>query len=193
MQLTKLRAAPVLRAEVPPCAPAAGTDGGTASQLIRSVRRTCSNAKGIGGRRVTRPSTAALAAALLLAGLVAACTRQASRRGGGVTEQGVASLRHGMTVEQVASILGPPLFSHHDAPPGSGKRSSTYAQHGGWKVLGSHGTVFGERGLDLILSFQDERLAEALLINQHGEAVCACVPEHCEADWASSCLVAVRW
>jgi hypothetical protein len=40
MQLTKLRAAPVPRAEVPPCAPAAGTDGGTASQLIRGVRRT---------------------------------------------------------------------------------------------------------------------------------------------------------
>jgi hypothetical protein len=39
MQLTKLRAAPVLRAEVPPCAPAGETDGGTASQLIRSVRR----------------------------------------------------------------------------------------------------------------------------------------------------------
>jgi hypothetical protein len=44
MQLTKLRAAPVLRAEVPPCAPAGGTDGGTASQLIRSVRQT------LGGR-----------------------------------------------------------------------------------------------------------------------------------------------
>ena len=40
MQLTKLRAAPVRRAEVPPCAPAGRTDGGTASQLIRSVRRT---------------------------------------------------------------------------------------------------------------------------------------------------------
>jgi hypothetical protein len=38
MQLTKLRAAPVLQAEVPPCAPAGKTDGGTASQLIRSVR-----------------------------------------------------------------------------------------------------------------------------------------------------------
>src|SRR5512134_1612068 len=42
MQLTKLRAAPVLQAEVPPCAPAGETDGGTASQLIRSVRLTCS-------------------------------------------------------------------------------------------------------------------------------------------------------
>ena len=40
MQLTKLRAAPVLRAEVPPCAPAGRLDGGTASQLIRSVLRT---------------------------------------------------------------------------------------------------------------------------------------------------------
>jgi hypothetical protein len=40
MQLTKLRAAPVLRAEVPPCAPAGEMDGVTASQLIRSVRRT---------------------------------------------------------------------------------------------------------------------------------------------------------
>jgi hypothetical protein len=40
MQLTKLRAAPVLQAEVPPCAPAGKMDGGTASQLIRSVRRT---------------------------------------------------------------------------------------------------------------------------------------------------------
>jgi hypothetical protein len=39
MQLTKLRAAPVLQAEVPPCAPAGESDGGTASQLIRSVRR----------------------------------------------------------------------------------------------------------------------------------------------------------
>ena len=40
MQLTKLRAAPVLQAEVPPCAPAGESDGGTASQLIRSVLRT---------------------------------------------------------------------------------------------------------------------------------------------------------
>jgi len=39
MQLTKLRAAPVPQAEVPPCAPAGRTDGGTASQLIRGVRR----------------------------------------------------------------------------------------------------------------------------------------------------------
>ena len=37
MQLTKLRAAPVLQAEVPPGAPAGRMDGGTASQLIRSV------------------------------------------------------------------------------------------------------------------------------------------------------------
>jgi hypothetical protein len=40
MQLTKLRAAPVWQAEVPPCAPAGETDGGTASQLIRSVGPT---------------------------------------------------------------------------------------------------------------------------------------------------------
>jgi hypothetical protein len=37
MQLTKLRAAPVRRAEVPPCAPAGKMDGVTASQLIRGV------------------------------------------------------------------------------------------------------------------------------------------------------------
>jgi hypothetical protein len=35
-----LRAAPVGQAEVPPCAPAGESDGGTASQLIRSVGRT---------------------------------------------------------------------------------------------------------------------------------------------------------
>jgi hypothetical protein len=40
MQLTKLRAAPVRQAEVPPCAPAGRMDGGTASQLIRGVGRT---------------------------------------------------------------------------------------------------------------------------------------------------------
>jgi hypothetical protein len=40
MQLTKLRAAPEWQAEVPPCAPVGETDGGTASQLIRSVRQT---------------------------------------------------------------------------------------------------------------------------------------------------------
>ena len=39
MQLTKLRAAPVLQAEVPPCAPAGESDGRTASQLIASVGR----------------------------------------------------------------------------------------------------------------------------------------------------------
>jgi hypothetical protein len=46
MQLTKLRAAPELQAEVPPCAPAGQTDGGTASQLIRDVRPTCRRAQG---------------------------------------------------------------------------------------------------------------------------------------------------
>jgi len=40
MQLTKLRAAPEWRAEVPPCAPAGTMDGGTASQLIRGVGQT---------------------------------------------------------------------------------------------------------------------------------------------------------
>jgi len=40
MQLTKLRAAPVRQAEVPPCAPAGETGGGTASQLIRGVGPT---------------------------------------------------------------------------------------------------------------------------------------------------------
>ena len=40
MQLTKLRAAPVWHAEVPPCAPAGQMDGGTASQLIASILRT---------------------------------------------------------------------------------------------------------------------------------------------------------
>jgi hypothetical protein len=48
MKLTKLRAAPVLQAEVPPCAPAGQTDGGTASQLIRSVLRTRGGATGHG-------------------------------------------------------------------------------------------------------------------------------------------------
>ena len=40
MKLTKLRAAPVRRAEVPPCARAARMDAGTASQLIPGVRQT---------------------------------------------------------------------------------------------------------------------------------------------------------
>ena len=43
MQLTKLRAAPVRQAEVPPCGPAGQMDGGTASQLIRGVGRTKSD------------------------------------------------------------------------------------------------------------------------------------------------------
>jgi hypothetical protein len=54
MQLTKLRAAPVRRAEVPPCAPAGGTDGGTASQLIRGVRPTRGGAMGLDKRSVPR-------------------------------------------------------------------------------------------------------------------------------------------
>jgi hypothetical protein len=64
MQLTKLRAAPVRQAEVPPCAPAGETDGGTASQLIRSVLRT----RGVRvGRRIRR------AAPLGLAGILISC------------------------------------------------------------------------------------------------------------------------
>ncbi len=49
MQLTKLRAAPVLQAEVPPCAPAGQMDGGTASQLTRSVRLTLEGGEGACG------------------------------------------------------------------------------------------------------------------------------------------------
>ncbi len=40
MKLTKLRAAPVRRAEVPPCARSIQLGAGTASQLIPGVRRT---------------------------------------------------------------------------------------------------------------------------------------------------------
>jgi hypothetical protein len=40
MQLTKHRAAPERLDKVPPCAPAGQLGGGTASQLIRSVRPT---------------------------------------------------------------------------------------------------------------------------------------------------------
>jgi hypothetical protein len=67
MQLTKLRAAPVWQAEVPPCAPAGMMDGGTASQLIRSVRPTVGEeheeaAPGVAtARRVSRPDGAAAA------------------------------------------------------------------------------------------------------------------------------------
>jgi hypothetical protein len=46
MQLTKLRAGPERQAEVLPSAPAGETDGGTASQLIRSVRPTLRNREG---------------------------------------------------------------------------------------------------------------------------------------------------
>jgi hypothetical protein len=45
MQLTKLRAAPVRQAEVPPWAPAGEMGGGTASQLIRSVGQTVRGAE----------------------------------------------------------------------------------------------------------------------------------------------------
>jgi hypothetical protein len=139
---------------------------------------------------VARPSGLPVALPILLAIVATACRHQASQRGPGVTAQGVAALRHGMSRDEVASILGPPLL---EPPPGSAYRFSTYAQHGGWRVLGSHGTLFGETGLDLLLSFQDERLTEVLLINQHADAICGCVREHCKDDWASACLAAVQW
>jgi outer membrane biosynthesis protein TonB len=61
MQLTKLRAAPERQDKVPPCAPAGRMDGGTASQLIRSVRRTFG-----GAREVTRLTGISLVGLLLL-------------------------------------------------------------------------------------------------------------------------------
>ena len=54
MQLTKLRAAPVWQAEVPPCAPAGRMDGGTASQLIRGVRRTTPGSRGATSNQSTK-------------------------------------------------------------------------------------------------------------------------------------------
>ncbi len=64
MQLTKLRAAPVRQVEVPPCAPVGGMDGGTASQLIRSVLRTLGGSgeraqaeKAAGGECEQQPSS----------------------------------------------------------------------------------------------------------------------------------------
>ena len=67
MQLTKLRAAPVLQAEVPPCAPAGRMDGGTASQLIASVRPTVGEqheeaAPGVTTARGVNPADGAAAA-----------------------------------------------------------------------------------------------------------------------------------
>ena len=47
MQLTKLRAAPERQDKVPPCAPAGEMDGGTASQLIRSVRHLSARGEGM--------------------------------------------------------------------------------------------------------------------------------------------------
>ena len=69
MQLTKLRAAPVWQAEVPPCAPAGHMDGGTASQLIRSVRRTrCGSEEGGAGVTVARRRAFSSAFILMRAG-----------------------------------------------------------------------------------------------------------------------------
>jgi hypothetical protein len=68
MQLTKLRAAPERRAEVPPCAPAGGTDGGTASQLIASVRRTTGGSM----RRATQSASMLIGVAALSLPLLAA-------------------------------------------------------------------------------------------------------------------------
>ena len=83
MQLTKLRASPVLQAEVPPCAPAGKMDGGTASQLIASVVRTVgraqmvgerrrTNARGMGKMTVRRSIVAAIVVACLVGPVVAA-------------------------------------------------------------------------------------------------------------------------
>jgi hypothetical protein len=51
MQLTKLRAAPERQDKVPPCAPAGRMDGGTASQLIRSVGRITGWRRGTNDKR----------------------------------------------------------------------------------------------------------------------------------------------
>jgi hypothetical protein len=65
MQLTKLSAAPVLQTEVPPCAPAGEMNGGTASQLIRSVRRTAGAGRtNVRRRRVGPPFVASSARAV---------------------------------------------------------------------------------------------------------------------------------
>ena len=70
MQLTKLRAAPVLQAEVPPCAPAGQTGGGTASQLIRGVGRTMVERASIG--KIEGSEASVKIRALALVGIVAA-------------------------------------------------------------------------------------------------------------------------
>jgi outer membrane protein assembly factor BamE (lipoprotein component of BamABCDE complex) len=110
MQLTKLRAAPVLQAEVPPCAPAGQTDGGTASQLIRSVRQT--------GGSVVRGKTIVLTRPIL-AGLVlvACCTACMSALQPRTTLEGrpfdtakAEAVHAGQTEAEVRELLGEPFY-----------------------------------------------------------------------------------
>jgi hypothetical protein len=82
MQLTKLRAAPERRAEVPPCAPAGQSDGGTASQLIRSVGRTHLGWR-VSGTRHARFGAASLNGIILVvAMLLCASSAEAKRPAG---------------------------------------------------------------------------------------------------------------
>ena len=136
---------------------------------------------------------ASVAAALLAPCLMAACSRQVSRHSPGLAAGGIEALQAGMMPDRVNLLLGNPLWSGYDAPPGSGKRLSIYAEHGGWRVLGSHSTLVGNKGIDLTVTFQNEQLAQVWLVNHTAEAVCACTQERCEPGWASRCLVGGLW
>ncbi len=140
-----------------------------------------------------RPFTASVAVSLFTPYLLIACSQQVSRHAPGLTARGIEALRAHMTPEQVSASLGNPLWSGYDAPPGSGKRLSVYAEHGGWRVLGSQSTLVGNKGIDLTLTFQDEELAQVWFVNHSADAMCACTQERCDVGWAQRCLVGIQW
>jgi len=145
MQLTKLRAAPVRQAEVPPCAPAGQRDGGTASQLIRGV-----------GQTVAKSIMARIAGlALLSIAFTAVC---GYRPCGGPPTRLLGSLVSQATPEQAKSTLRPGQWVVEREEPGPTDGRPPFA----FKTVDVGEIVdLGHRGR-LRLVFYNGRLASAL-------------------------------
>ena len=135
--------------------------------------------------RTSVESRRSLAVVASVAITLAACAHEAPLQSTRTTRHAVASLRVGMTEQEVTSRLGEPVTRL--APPhDSGERVfSRYSEMGGWR-LASRQRRFFRTGFRLSVEFRSGRLSEAWLSDPE-KGVCACVAGRCAPDWAAKC------
>jgi len=136
-------------------------------------------------RRVISPAAGRVVMVLGLF-IVTGCSREPPRQSAHATLGAVASLRLGMSEDDVTSLLGEPILRLVDSGDGVRRVVCHYSEEGGWRVAGLHSRLF-RKGYTMFADFRSDRLAEAWLSNP-AKGVCACQLDRCGPGWATPCI-----